>query len=58
MTMRKLILAAALSLCGATAAQADPILTPLLVSAGVTGTIAGTTITYASIAPYEVRAPK
>lgn len=57
MTMRKLILAATLFMFGATGAQADPILTPLLVTAvstvGITGTAA--TIT-ASIASYAITA--
>lgn len=56
-SVRKLVLAAALILLTSTGAHADPILTPLLVTAvgtvGITGTAA--TIT-ASIASYAITA--
>lgn len=41
-------------------AKADPILTPLLVAAGVQGsiTIGASVVTYASLTSYGVKAPK
>jgi hypothetical protein len=54
--MARLIIALVATTCIPAPVYADPILTPLLVSAGVTGalTIGGATITYASILSYAI----
>ena len=53
--MKRIILAALALVTCATTADADPILTPLLVSAGVTGSLAiGTGVTYASIISFAI----
>jgi hypothetical protein len=61
--MRKVILAAAVLIgIGGTGAKADPILTPIiaasLTQAGIVGgfTVAGATITYASLATFAITA--
>lgn len=60
MSRKALALAAFLFLgIGGTGAKADPIITPLLISAGATIGITGTAgAVTAPIAPYGIKAPK
>ncbi|MBO1021648.1 hypothetical protein IPV08_16940 [Methylobacterium sp. SD274] len=63
--MKRIILATMIFAANATGAYADPILTPLIAAslsgtalAGTAFTIGAASVTYASIAPHSLKAPK